>query len=94
MISYTEAYNQAITEGVKPECSRATQIWFESLKKEYPTVKFIAYHVTEKGQTRQIEGYNLAGFSGSTAVIGDDNWISPVGSVKKFQLNSKNTEQY
>lgn len=38
MISYTEAYNQAITEGVKPECSRATQIWFESLKKEYPDV--------------------------------------------------------
>ena len=67
---------------------------FKSLKKEYPTIKFIAYHVTEKGQTRQIEGYNLAGFSGSTAVIGDDNWISPVGSVKKFQLNSKNTEQY
>lgn len=36
------------------------------------------------------EGYNLAAFSGSANIQGDDNFVSPVGSVPKSQqLNTK-----
>lgn len=63
---------------------------FKDLHREFPKVKFQAYHVQPEGDTQQIEEYNLAGFSGSTGIQGDDYIASPIGTVPRNQtINTK-----
>lgn len=58
---------------------------FKNLKREYPEVDFHAYYVGPEGDTSVVKEYNLAAFTGSADVIGDDLPFSPIGSVARSQ---------
>jgi len=62
---------------------------FKALQKEYPTVKFVAHHVTQGGKTKKIEGVDFTAPRGVANPIGSDNVISPVGSVPTNQRINK-----
>lgn len=58
---------------------------FKNLKTEYPNVDFRAYYVGPEGNTSTVEGFDMSKGTGSAAIKGADNVISPVGSVPKSQ---------
>lgn len=67
---------------------------FKALEDEYPDVIFSAYLVVEGGRRIKVEGWDPAAFPGDAATIGDDNFVSPVGSIPRNQINTSKTRKH